>query len=185
MDIGCTRGVILLFLQSIGCSNLFGIDLGPYMKERLRDPSLFEAHFGDLPPRITFYQVDVDTERLPFDNAALDLVIMTDVIEHLYYPDRVLEECRRTLRTGGVLFIRTPNAVDLKRRILTFNGRTAYPDLDAWLAPKVKLQKGVSDRRFHLHIREYTMGELELLLRYYGFKPILKKIPCPYCCNGI
>jgi SAM-dependent methyltransferase len=48
---------------------------------------------------------------LPFRDGCFDRVVMMDVIEHVADVDRVLSECWRVLRTGGLLMILTPNTL--------------------------------------------------------------------------
>lgn len=50
-----------------------------------------------------------DASRLPFREAAFDIVLSEDVFEHLEDPGRVLGECWRCLRPGGALVFLCPN----------------------------------------------------------------------------
>ena len=47
--------------------------------------------------------------HLPVADGAADVVIMSELIEHLVDPDGALEEVRRVLRPGGHLLLSTPN----------------------------------------------------------------------------
>ncbi len=58
-----------------------------------------------------------DAVRLPFKDTTFDLVIATEVIEHVLYPGRMLDEVRRVLRPGGRLLISTPNVASLEHRL--------------------------------------------------------------------
>jgi len=54
---------------------------------------------------------DVDARKLPFSNETFDIIIASQVIEHIH-PDEVsnfLEEAKRVLRKEGLFFIVTPN----------------------------------------------------------------------------
>lgn len=55
------------------------------------------------------------TERFPFPEDCLDMVFGEHLIEHVSWRDgqRVLAECRRVLRPGGVLRLATPDAARL------------------------------------------------------------------------
>jgi SAM-dependent methyltransferase len=45
---------------------------------------------------------------LPFSSAAFDVVLCTEVLEHVPDPDATLQEIRRVLRDGGTLVLTTP-----------------------------------------------------------------------------
>jgi SAM-dependent methyltransferase len=55
-------------------------------------------------------RVDViaDAYSTPFDDCAVDTILMTEVLEHLETPERAFAECRRLLRPGGHLIATTP-----------------------------------------------------------------------------
>jgi len=52
--------------------------------------------------------VRCDAMHLPFRGAAFDLVICTEVLEHVPGPDAVLQEIRRVMTGGGTLILTTP-----------------------------------------------------------------------------
>ena len=52
--------------------------------------------------------VRCDALALPFADDAFDLVLCTEVLEHVPDPDATLQEIRRTLRADGMLVLTTP-----------------------------------------------------------------------------
>lgn len=50
-----------------------------------------------------------DAHQLPFENTMFDCVVLTEVLEHVFSPVRVLEEIRRVLKPAGVLVLSAPN----------------------------------------------------------------------------
>ena len=50
-----------------------------------------------------------DAHMLPFENALFDCVVLTEVLEHVFSPVRVLEEIRRVLKPDGILVLSAPN----------------------------------------------------------------------------
>lgn len=56
-------------------------------------------------------------EALPFKSEVFDLVIATELIEHVRYPLRMLAELHRTVKVEGHLLISTPNAGHLESRL--------------------------------------------------------------------
>lgn len=49
-----------------------------------------------------------DLENIPVDSDKYDLVLFTQVMEHLPNPEKVLKELNRVLRPGGELWLSTP-----------------------------------------------------------------------------
>jgi 2-polyprenyl-3-methyl-5-hydroxy-6-metoxy-1,4-benzoquinol methylase len=91
------------------------------------------------------------------DIAPHDVVIMAEVIEHLYTsPDRVLAFLYTLVKPGGRLILQTPNAVALGRRIAMLLGRNPFE-----LIREDRLNPG--------HFREYTAGELMTYAIRHGF----------------
>jgi SAM-dependent methyltransferase len=64
----------------------------------------------------------VDGCGLPFRSEAFDVVLMSEVIEHLVDPDLVLDEVRRVLAPGGTLLLSTPNLAAWFNRVLLLLG---------------------------------------------------------------
>lgn len=50
-----------------------------------------------------------DAGALPFARGVFDAVVLQDVLEHVEDPARVLAECARVVRGGGVVYVSTPN----------------------------------------------------------------------------
>jgi SAM-dependent methyltransferase len=57
-----------------------------------------------------FAQVDVvaDGAKLPFLDGSLDMVILDVVLEHVKNPGQFMEEARRVLKVGGLLYVAVP-----------------------------------------------------------------------------
>ena len=53
------------------------------------------------------YELDL-TEKLPFDDAAFDTIILSDVMEHIPTPGQLWAEMYRILTPGGVAIINVP-----------------------------------------------------------------------------
>jgi SAM-dependent methyltransferase len=71
---------------------------------------------GFLPRDIPFFAMDLDAV-FPFADAAFDLVICGDGIEHLENPFALFREFSRVLAAGGTLVVATPNYLNLERRL--------------------------------------------------------------------
>ncbi len=56
-----------------------------------------------------FNKINGDASKLPFKENSFDLIILQDVIEHLYDINKVIIEINRVLKPGGFIYISTPN----------------------------------------------------------------------------
>ncbi len=92
-----------------------------------------------------------DGERLGFHDGAFGAVVLFDVLEHVPNPDRLLAECRRVLRDGGIFHAFVPCEASL----LTLHG----------LAHRVGW---TPKRRYAGHIQQFTPAELRELLTRSG-----------------
>ena len=118
-----------------------------------------------------------DLERVPYPlpSGGFDVVVMTEVFEHLRdYPATSLHEVRRILRPGGRLYFSTPNAAYAGNRLKLLFGRTVMTPLPDWVG-------GVPHAR---HAREYTVQEVRVLMRDAGLEPILVTSRHPYVHSG-
>jgi SAM-dependent methyltransferase len=90
-DLGCGYKPFKFYLENQGYKllNYIGID---FSKENAK-------------PDIV---LDLDKGSLPFDDEYFDVVILSEVIEHLFNPFHALEEAIRVLKRGGYIYISTP-----------------------------------------------------------------------------
>ena len=114
LDVGCGDGSFLRAVDeqqrlSARGWTLTGIDFSPHMIE------LASA----LPYR--FERCNLE-EGIPFEAGTFDVLFLGEVIEHVYNPDHLLEECRRVLRPGGHIVVTTPNLQAWYNRILFLLG---------------------------------------------------------------
>jgi Methylase involved in ubiquinone/menaquinone biosynthesis len=95
LDIACGNGGILRHLKSCGYRNLEGLEISKYAIERLRAEGL-TMHHGNVP-----------TLSLP--DAAYDVVIASQVLEHIIRRQHFAREIARVLRPQGIGFFFVPN----------------------------------------------------------------------------
>jgi 2-polyprenyl-3-methyl-5-hydroxy-6-metoxy-1,4-benzoquinol methylase len=103
---------------------------------------------------------DIEKEPSPFEDGSFDMVFFLDVIEHIYKPKKVLKEIQRVLASSGILVITTVNLSCLKNRLYMLFGRSNYVELSYWY----------NSEPFFGHIREYTLQEVERMLKWEGFE---------------
>ncbi len=160
LDLGCGRGEVTLHAAARG-AHVWALDYSP-------DCLRLTARTLELAPaavRARVELVQADATALPLPTAAVDRVLMLDVVEHLHpwQLARALREVRRVLRPDGWLVVHTvPNRWALRygypllrlvRRGLPADPRTAY------------------ERQ--VHVNEQDIVGLRRLLRRCGFLPRL------------
>jgi 2-polyprenyl-3-methyl-5-hydroxy-6-metoxy-1,4-benzoquinol methylase len=59
-----------------------------------------------------------DVTDMKFENAFFDVIVAGEIIEHLDSPEKMISECHRVLKSGGILILSTPNKKSLLNRIL-------------------------------------------------------------------
>jgi SAM-dependent methyltransferase len=99
---------------------------------------------------------------IPLKNNVCDIVIATEVIEHIYYSKNLFCEILRVLKPSGCIILSTPNACSLLYRIFWFLGRV--PPFAA-KADYTYSPSGFAGG----HVRDYNFSELERILTDSGF----------------
>ena len=159
------------------------------MREIYPDSAVDTLGFDDsrFPRRSGDRHIDFDLNECLNESACLalkserespyDLVVMAEVLEHVYTAARpVLTFVASLLRPGGKLIIQTPNAVNLGRRISTLRGDNPFG-----MIREEKHNPG--------HFCEFTVGDLRkaaesahlvveeaTLMNYFGTKGYRKSI---------
>lgn len=104
--------------------------------------------------------VNIEKDIFPFEDNFFDVVVMSEVLEHLAMdPMHAISEINRILRWGGKFILTTPNIVRLKAVEAVLNGWSPY-------LYGVYIKNQSTDR----HNREYTPMEVKWLLEAGGFK---------------
>lgn len=69
------------------------------------------------------HALDIERDRLPFEDGSVDLVIANQVLEHTKELFWIVHEVSRVLRDGGSFIVGVPNLASLHNRILLACGR--------------------------------------------------------------
>jgi SAM-dependent methyltransferase len=110
LDIGCGAAMVADGLAGYPVRYV-GIDFGGHHIE-----SAAARHAARPDPVLRTSFVRGDGERLPLRDATVDIVVFTEVIEHLVRPELAVWEIARVLRPGGVLVMTTNNASEMPLR---------------------------------------------------------------------
>jgi len=115
LEVGCRAGN--LTQHFVKGNRVTGVDVDRNALE------LFEKRLG-----LKGQWVDVDVEPLPFADASFDVVVFSEVMEHVRFPQKALAEIARVLRPGGRHVGSVPNAFRLRNRLKFLVGKPFEPD---------------------------------------------------------
>lgn len=107
LDIGCGLGSCMRLLRNRGAKTV-GLDIN------IRGKKLFG---------LDIRKFDLNFGPLPFRNKTFDIIICTEVLEHVFYPHFILQEIKRMLKDKGTAIISFPNAYHIKNRIMFLFGK--------------------------------------------------------------
>ncbi len=153
IDLGCGDGSALAIAAERNSAHRFtGID---WSVDALR-----QAQAAGL----TVMRASVSGGSLPVADGAADVVIMSELIEHLVDPDGAVAEARRILRPGGSLLLSTPNlAAWYNRGLLAAGIQPVFSEVSL---------RGVFGRPGRVvagHLRLFTRRALTEFLTASGF----------------
>jgi SAM-dependent methyltransferase len=114
---------------------------------------------------IEFKVCNLNSDPIPFENDSFDVVIFTEVLEHLLrHPSEVLVDINRVMRSGAKLIFSVPSIATLVNRVRLLIGISPLPRLEDQIRPLDK-----PGAHGHGTLREYTMKEAIALLESCGF----------------
>jgi len=109
--------------------------------------------------------LNIETDTFPYKDNTFDLVLCSEVIEHLpHSPMPALREMYRVTRPGGHILITTPNIIRSINQGKMLLGRAPAYSIDALLA-----NEGKGSNLYHRHNREFTLRELTTLTKHAGW----------------
>lgn len=95
LDIGTSTGTNLRMLKELGYRQVTGLDASPEAARHCEQKGLGRVELGDVC-------------AMPFADHSFDIVLATDIIEHVDDDLLALREIRRVLRPGGRALITVP-----------------------------------------------------------------------------
>jgi SAM-dependent methyltransferase len=94
LDLGCGRGEFLRGFIRCGL-NGYGVDQSSIAKS--------------VCPETEILQSDLENEQLPYDDNSFDVVFSKSVLEHFYYPEKLVMEIYRIIKPGGLVITMVPD----------------------------------------------------------------------------
>lgn len=105
LEVGCGAGLVCLKIAPLA-RLVVGIDVSP---AALNFANRVKAHQGCA--NVIFQQASA--ERLAFRDQVFDVVLCSEVLEHLPHPEQALREMRRVTKPSGQVILSTPAAISL------------------------------------------------------------------------
>lgn len=94
LDLGCYKGTLSNLIPG---AEYYGLDKFDFYKGKGK-----------------FVKHDLDNGEIPFYSGFFYVVVCTDVLEHLAFPDKILLEIDRVMMNNGIAIISLPNESGLK-----------------------------------------------------------------------
>jgi len=139
LDIGCGKGIIEYLLpENIFC---IGCDI---VEEVIEYARLLNQHKRNR----QFLVCDIEKTSPAY--VKFDIIVISEVLEHLPDDEKTLKKIRNLLGDEGILIITVPNSKRLVNRLEGLFGQSRFQD--------------------ESHMREYTLHEIEALLNRCRFE---------------
>lgn len=125
---------------------------------------------------------DLGTAKWDVSDGTIDVVLSSQVLEHIPHTDHVFQETWRVLKPGGHVLVSVPNQTALAYSLMTL--LTINPPMNMVSDRYYGLGNPFSSRRFqpsaeagtpgHGHLRLFAMRAMVDLMRVYGFEVVQK-----------
>ena len=142
LDVGCGSGEMAQRMKARGCA-VVGIELSSEKAAKAR-AFCDEVLIGN-----------VESMSLPFEPASFDVIVLSNILEHLHDPGATLRRLAPLLRPTGRILVDLPNVAHWGVRLRLLRGRWDYEDA------------GILDRT---HLRFYTRKTAREMLEQTGFE---------------
>lgn len=150
LDISCGEGFFAAEVAKQG-NRVTGVDALPDVSERAALCDYFSIDLNQ--------GLDGVVERL--NGKRFDRVLLLDILEHLYDPERILQQCHRLVQEDGQVIVSVPNVANLSVRLSLLFGRFNYTD------------RGILDKT---HIHWYTRKAARRLLTNAGYRIVAERL---------
>jgi len=150
LEVGAAYGETLYYLKQNGiAAEVVGVDIFEDTKNKQNYKPLDRFIFGDI-----------EKIELPEYIQHFDLILLPDVLEHLFEPKSVLETLKKYLKEDGKIIVSMPNIRYYSALYkIVFKGDFKYEE------------SGIFD---YTHVRFYCRKNIQVLLETAGYK-VLKQ----------
>lgn len=99
LDLGCSTGAFLRFAYEHNYT-VTGVDISAAALQEVTNI-----------PNVRLKQLDLSSQKLPFESRSFDVVTAFDLVEHIKNPEELFREVSRVLKKEGIFYFITPNGV--------------------------------------------------------------------------
>lgn len=107
LDIGCATGFFINGIRQNTDWEVYGVDFGKAAVNFAKETLKLNAFQGDV-------------TELNFPSDYFDFIHINNVLEHVLNPVGVLKECRRMVKTDGIMYLSVPNGFVDSRDLIAF-----------------------------------------------------------------
>jgi len=143
LDIGCYEGTISE-LVARNSNEVYGVDFSDKALDIAKDKG------------INVFRADIEKDELAFKDSFFDVIIVAEIIEHIFDMRAFFEKIKRVLKPNGYIILTTPNLATLGRRLLLLFGRNPHIEI-------------VFEHGWAGHIRYFIKSNLFSTLKLYDF----------------
>jgi SAM-dependent methyltransferase len=151
LDIGCGRGEFLRGFMRCGAKG-YGVD-----RSRAAETLCPEAEL-----RIA----DLENDLLPFEDDFFDVVFSKSVIEHFYYPEKLVKEIYRVLKPGGLVITMCPD--------WEYNMRIYFEDYTHRTPFTLSSLRDIQLIHSFDHVQSERFRQLPVLWKYHFLLPLVE-----------
>ncbi len=157
LEIGALDGATVKYYKRKFNGKTFGVDIS---MEVLKDAATIIDEVKTC---------DLNVDTLPWDDDFFDVIICSEIIEHIFDTDRLLEQIKRVLKPSGTLIISTPNLASFFNRLFILFGYQP-------VGTEVSCVNTRYGNRFRKalrpagHIRNFTYAAFVDIIKAHGFK---------------
>jgi SAM-dependent methyltransferase len=160
-------------IKDLNVSRVLEIGAGDYSFDYTKSQEKISWQKLDFsPPCDVICDLNSDKLLLPFPDEIFDLIICTEVLEHLLWPQKLLKEVQRVLSRDGKLLLSVPNIVSFTYRIAWMIGHIPSCAASANLPPELgsTTYRKENSELTGGHVIDFNLKRIVSLLQFIGFK---------------
>lgn len=166
LDIGCGNGNLAMVLGSLGY-NVKGIDVDETSVQTAQQKNTFT--------NVSFEVADANRFTISDE---YDVIVCTEVLEHLETPSELVNSSYRILKPGGTMIVTVPNGYGPRETVMTKPMQWMIRKGHEKTLLKIKRSLGYKHSTMQssnpdlTHIQFYTRKSLYKMMQTAGFKPM-------------